>query len=84
MHDRTMAGKMEMVLRTRALDPTVVQTEPTVLVSGAPVGAPWGWADASHLVVTSTQWIKLVGTDGTLTYTLPGGRTLLTVIGAPR
>ena len=84
VHDRTIGGKTEKILRTLALDPSVVQTEPTVLVSGAPVGTAWGWADASHLVVTSSQWIKLVGTDGSLTYSLPAGRTPLAVIGAPR
>jgi Tol biopolymer transport system component len=84
VHDRTIAGKTEKILRTLALDPSVVQTEPTVLASGAPVGAAWGWADPSHLVLTSSQWIRLVGTDGTVTYSLPGGRTLLAVIGAPR
>ena len=84
VHDRTISGKTDKILRTLALDPSVVQTEPTVLVSGAPVGTAWGWADASHLVVTSSQGIKLVGMDGSLTYALPGGRTLLAVIGAPR
>jgi dipeptidyl aminopeptidase/acylaminoacyl peptidase len=84
VHDRTIGGQTQKILRTLALDPSVVQTEPTVLVSGAPVGTAWGWADASHLVLTSTQWIKLVGTDGSLTYSLPGGRTLLAVIGAAR
>lgn len=84
VHDRTIGGQTEKILRTLALDPSVVQTEPTVLVSGAPVGTAWGWADASHLVLTSSQGIKLVGTDGSLTYSLPGGRTLLAVTGAPR
>jgi hypothetical protein len=84
VHDRTVAGKTEKILRTLALDPSVVQTEPTVLASGTPVGAAWGWADVSHVVLTSSQWIRLVGTDGTVTYSLPGGRTLLAVMGAPR
>jgi dipeptidyl aminopeptidase/acylaminoacyl peptidase len=84
VHDRTIAGKTNKILRTLALDPSIVQTEPTVLASGAPVGAAWGWADASHLVLTSAQWIRLVGTDGGVTYSLPSGRTLLAVIGAPR
>ncbi len=84
VHDRTIGGKTEKILRTLALDPSVVQTEPTVLLSGAPVGTVWGWADASHLVVTADQWVKLVSMDGALTYQMPGGRTVLDVIGAPR
>ncbi len=84
VHNRTIGGKAEKILRTLALDPSVLQTEPTVLLSGPPLGTAWGWADASHLVVTSDQWVKLVSTDGTLTYTMPGGRTVLDVIGAPR
>jgi dipeptidyl aminopeptidase/acylaminoacyl peptidase len=84
VHDRTIGGKTEKILRTLALDPSVVQTEPIVLTSGAPVGVAWGWADPSHLVLTSSQWIRLVGTDGTVTYSLPAGRTVLALVGAPR
>lgn len=80
VHDRVLGSTAQKVLRTLALDPTVVQTEPRALLAGPPLGTAWGWADPSHLVVASDQWIKLIATDGGETYALPAGRTLLAVV----
>ncbi len=80
VHDRVLGSTAQKVLRTLALDPSVVQTQPRVLLSGPPLGTTWGWADPSHLLVVSDQWIKLIATDGAETYTLPAGLTLLAVV----
>jgi len=77
VHDRTLGGKTTKILRTLGLDPSAVQTEPTVLLSENPLGTVWGWADESHFLVVSDQWVKLVSTSGGLVYEMPGGRTIL-------
>jgi hypothetical protein len=82
VHDRVLGSLAQKILRTLALDPTVIQTQPQVLLSGPPVGTTWGWADPSHLVVVSQEAIELVTTDGTTVYRMPGGRTLLAVVPA--
>ena len=77
VHDRILGASARKILRTLALDPSAVQVEPGVLVSGSTLGGTWGWADESHLLVVSDQWVKLVSTSGGLVYQMPGGRTIL-------
>jgi dipeptidyl aminopeptidase/acylaminoacyl peptidase len=79
VHDRAIAGKVEKVLRTLALDLSAVQTEPRVLMSGSPLGTVWGWLDESEIVVVSDQWVRLLTTDGTTIYEAPGRKALLGV-----
>ena len=80
VHDRVLGSAAQKVLRTLALDPSGIQTQPRVLLAGPPLGTTWGWADPSHLVVVSDQWIKLIATGGAELYTLPAGRTILAVV----
>lgn len=79
VHDRMLGGQTTKILRTLALDPTAVQMEPTVLLSGNPPGTVWGWADQSHLVAVSDQWVKLLSTEGATVYDMPGRKTMLGV-----
>jgi len=83
VHDRVIAGRAEKVLRTLALDLSAVQTEPRVLMSGNPLGTVWGWLDETEMVVVSDQWVKLLTTDGTPIYELPGRKTVLGVAQMP-
>lgn len=80
MHDRSLGGRADKILRTLPLDPLAGQTEPTVLLSGPPLGTVWGWVDDSHLVVVSDRWVKLLTTGGATVYEVPGGTTVLGVL----
>lgn len=79
VHDRTISGHVEKILRTLALDPAAVHVEPTVLMSGGPLGTVWGWADESHVALATERGAALISTAGAVIYELPHGRTLLHV-----
>lgn len=68
----------EKIVRTLTLDPGAVQVAPAVVMSGE-IGTTWGWADNSHAVVTSPQWVKVINVDGGPEYMLPAARRVIHV-----
>jgi dipeptidyl aminopeptidase/acylaminoacyl peptidase len=62
VHDRTLNGARQKILRTLPTEPGGVQVQPTVLLEGE-IGTTGGWLDASHVLVYGEGWAKVVNVE---------------------